>query len=396
MKKKEEKIAVIIYNYIQYLSIIPGIRGLIKSGYDVDFYCGKVDDDSGFNNLFSDVTKILKKEGFKVYNKVQKTNYKIVLDPYEGLFDIRGKYNLRYRYGPIAAKPNKVLTTDKMIRYDCIICSGPYEARMLKAFANTEIVADLKYMDFKKKKLKESNAKKVLLYLPTYGEESSIDLLLDELEKLKKDYYIIAKTHHGTSFLKEESERPDKLRKVVDECYDLHTELKKLLEVADVVLSDNSASIFEAMLNKVPVAIFSDDINQNKLGEINSVQYDLYKEGILPYTNDAKKIKKILKEALSKEIIEKQNNWARDNFTYSKDPVKDFVALIEKYYNDEIDMQDYLFRRLIKDSIKEKNDYIDYMWRAYRHQEALLKEYQEGKLYKLASKLYKIMNKRDK
>lgn len=396
MKKKEEKIAVIIYNYIQYLSIIPGIRGLIKSGYDVDFYCGKVDDDSGFNNLFSDVTKILKKEGFKVYNKVQKTNYKIVLDPYEGLFDIKGKYNLRYRYGPIAAKPNKVLTTDKMIRYDCIICSGPYEARMLKAFANTEIVADLKYMDFKKKKLKESNAKKVLLYLPTYGEESSIDLLLDELEKLKKDYYIIAKTHHGTSFLKEESERPDKLRKVVDECYDLHTELKKLLEVADVVLSDNSASIFEAMLNKVPVAIFSDDINQNKLGEINSVQYDLYKEGILPYTNDAKKIKKILKEALSKEIIEKQNNWARDNFTYSKDPVKDFVALIEKYYNDEIDMQDYLFRRLIKDSIKEKNDYIDYMWRAYRHQEALLKEYQEGKLYKLASKLYKIMNKRDK
>lgn len=395
MKKKEEKIAVIIYNYIQYLSIMPGIRGLIKAGYDIDFYSGEVNDDSGFNDLFSDVTKIIKKEGFNVYKKPQKTDYKIVLDPYVGLFDIKGKYNIRYRYGPISAKPNKVLNVNQMIRYDCILCSGPYEARMLNPFASTEVVADLKYMDFKKRKLKEAKNKKVLLYLPTFGEESSIDLILDELQKLKKDYYIIAKTHHGTSFLKEESERPNKLKLVVDQCYDLHKELKDLLEVADVVLSDNSASIFEAMLNNVPVAIFSNDINQNKLGEINTVQYDLYKGGILPYTNNVKNIGKILKEVLSDNIIDKQNNWAKENFVYSKDPVKDFVNIIGKYYNEEIDMQDYLFRKNIKDYIEEKDNYIDYMWKAYKYQEALLNEYREGKLYKIASKLYKIKSRRN-
>lgn len=392
MKKKEEKIAVIIYNYIQYLSIMPGIKGLIKAGYDIDFYCGEINDDSGFNDLFSDVAKLLKKEGFKVYKKPQKTDYKIVLDPYVGLFDIKGKYNIRYRYGPICAKPNKVLNTNQMIRYDCILCSGTYEARMLNPFAHTEISADLKYMNFQKRKLKEANNKKVLLYLPTFGKESSIDLILDELKKLKNDYYIIAKTHHGTSFLKEESERPDKLKLVVDQCYDLHKELKDLLEVSDVVLSDNSASIFEAMLNNVPVAIFSDDINQNKLGDINTVQYDLYKEGILPYANNIKSIKKVLKEALSSEIIKKQKKWSKENFTYSKDPIKDFVSIIEKYYNDEIDMQDYLFRKNIKDYIEEKNNYIDYMWKAYKYQESLLKKYREWKLYKIASKIYDIRN----
>ena len=392
MKKKKDKIAVVIYNYVQYLSIMPGIKGLIKKGYDIDFYCGEVKDDSGFNNLFSDVSKVIKKDGFKVYKKVQKENYKIVLDPYIGLYDIDAKYKIRYRYGPICAKPNKVLKAEQMLRYDCIICSGPYEARMLNAFAHTEIVADLKFMDFKKKKVMGNSKKKVLLYLPTYGEESSIDLALDELEKLKKDYFIIAKTHHGTSFLKNEGERSNKLNKVVDKCYDLHTELKGLLEISDVVLSDNSASIFEAMLNNIPVAIFTNDINQNKLGEVNTVQYDLYKEKILPYTNDAKKIGKVLKEALSKEYIDRQKKWSKENFSYSKDPIKDFVSLIDKYYNDEIDMQDYYFRRSILEYIKEKDKYIDHMWEAWRYQESILKKYREWRLYKWATKLYEIKN----
>ncbi len=392
MKKKEEKIAVVIYNYIQYLSIMPGIKGLIKNGYDVDFYCGEVKDDSGFNNLFSDVAKVIKHDGFKVYKKPQKIKYKIVLEPYRGLFDLDTKYLIRYRYGPISAKPNKVLLPEKMIWYDCIICSGPYEARMLKSFAETEMVADLKFLDFKKRKVREKGDKKVLLYLPTYGDESSIDLILDELKKLKDEYYIIAKIHHGTSFLKEESERTTKLKDVVDQCYDLHTELKGLLEISDVVLSDNSASIFEAMLNNIPVAIFSDDINQNKIGELNTVQYDLYKEKILPYTNDVKKISKVLKEALSEKVIKAQKDWAKENFTYSKDPVKDFVEVIDKYYYDNIDMQNYLFRRLIQNYIKEKDKYIDHMWEAWRYQESLLNEYREGKLYKLASKIYKMKN----
>ena len=76
MKRKKEKIAVVIYNYIQYLSIMPGIKGLIKAGYDVDFYSGEINDDSGFNDLFSDVSKIMEENGYKVYKKPQKINYK--------------------------------------------------------------------------------------------------------------------------------------------------------------------------------------------------------------------------------------------------------------------------------------------------------------------------------
>ena len=385
MKKKEEKIAVVIYNYIQYLSIMPGIRGLIKEGYDIDFYCGELNDNSGFNDLFSDVLKILKKDGLKVYRKPKNTHYKIVLEPYHGDFTKNAKYYIRYRYGPLCTvKPNKVIYTEPMLHFDCILCSGPYEAGIVDGFAHTEQVADLKYINFKKKNRHRKDGKKVLLYLPTYDEESSIDLIANELGKLKKDYYIITKFHHGTSFLKRENDRLDKIKNVVDEWYDLHTELKDLLEISDVVLSDNSGAIFEAMINYIPVAIFSKDLNQNRIGDFNTTQYELNQKGIMPYTNDTKKIKKILKEALSEKIIEKQKRWTKESFTFSKDPVKDFVNIIDNYYNDNINMRDYLIRRSIKQIINDKEQLIA----RCEKQEKRLNEYKSGKLYKLSTKIY--------
>ena len=385
MKKKEEKIAVVMYNYIQYLSIMPGIRELIKQGYDVDFYVAKFNDSFGWDDIQADVLKVLKKEGYKVYRKSQNIHYKIVLEPYLNDFTKDAKYYIRYRYGPLCTtKPNKVMLPKLLLHFDCAICSGPYEEKILNPYANTVAVADLKYMNFKRNNKPRKDGKKVLLYLPTFDKESSIDQIANELGKLKKQYYIIGKFHHGTSFLHIENERLDKLKGVVDECYDLHTELKTLLERADVVLSDNSGAIYEAMINRIPVALFSKDINQNRIGDYSTTQYELYQKGILPYTDDPNSIGKVLKKALSDKIIKAQNKWAKENFTYSKDPVGDFVKVIDDYYNDNIDERDYLLRRIINDELKEREAL------EIKNEKQLkeLNEYRNGKLYKLAKKIY--------
>ncbi len=429
MAKTNDKIAVVIHNYIQCLNVLPGIEELIKQGYHVDIYGLLTMDDTGFQDLFNDVIKQLRKKGYHVYNETKDINYKILLEPYESSLVINAKYRIRYRYSQITAKPNKVYLPLLYMRYDCILCSGKYAARLLNNYTNTEIVGDLKYINFKKKDYKKG--KKVLLYLPTYGKESSIELIVDELKRLREEYYVIAKIHHGTCFLKNEIGRIDEVAKNVDESYDLHKELKDLLEISDVVLTDNSASVFDAIYNNVPVAVFTNDINQNKLGDFNTIQYELNKEGILPYTNDPKKISTILKEALSDNVVKKQNEWNKNNFEHSKDPLKDFVRIIEKYLKDDIDIQSFHLRRQLHEDFLElynnngklkqqleseiekhnkeveelKNNNVEVekkyseihseyerLKEINNNLEAELKDYRKGKLYKVATKLYKIKN----
>ena len=381
MENENNSIAFVIQNYIQYLNIIPGIEALIKRGYDVDLYGLVVENPDGYTELFNDVIEQMKNKGYKVYTKEQRKTYKIVFEVYECSLKLKAKYRIKYRYSQLSAKPNIVYSPDNFIMYDCVLCSGPYEARLMNNFAHTEILDDLKFSHFKKRNYKKE--KPVLLYLPTYGKESSIDLILKELANLRKKYYVIAKIHHGTSFLYQEKNRISSVEHAVDECYDLHTELKDLLEIADVVLTDNSASVFDAIYTDTPVCCFSNDLNQNKLGEFNTIQYTLYQEGILPYTNDVKKIKDILKTAQSSQIRKKQHDWNMKNFYHSKNPIQDFIKLVDKYlYDKDVDVESYVLRRLVNEKINNIMHYNAEL-------ETQLDDYRKGKLYGIASKIYK-------
>lgn len=422
----KKNIAVSIANYIQYINIKPGLDKLIDKGYEIDIYCPKIVDDDGFNNIFEDNVKILKENGYKVYRKPQKSKkYKVLLEPYPCL-NIESKYKIKYRYGNISAKPNIVYSKiQEFILYDAILCSGIYDSNYLSIFSKTYITGNMKYINFKKKKC--NKGKPILLYLPTYGECSSIDIIGNHLEKLRKKYYIIAKIHHGTCFLKSEAHRINTIKNNVDEFYDLHKNLSELLAIADVVLSDNSGSIFEALYTEVPVAVFSNDINQNKWGNFNTTQYELFKEGILPYTNKLDELGKILKEAQSTKIKKLQSSWSQKNLYHPKDQVVDFVNVVEKYLNDEIDKRHFDFHTEFKndylklfagnienlnnintlkkeneklksllnnkdEKIKNINQEINELQGKINFLTNTVNYYKNGKLYKLANKIYRLKN----
>ena len=290
MEKRD--IAVTIQNFVQFYSIKSGIDELIKRNHSVDIYIPQTNDDSGLDKMYEETFNELIKYNYTIKRTTDSNVlYKILLEPYPMDFCLKFnfEYRLKYKYSLLSAKPNLVYKPESNICYDAILCFSKYDADFLNVYAKTELIGNLKYLNFKKKSF--NSAKPVLLYLPTYGNVSSIDLITAQLEKLKSKYYLITKLHHGTSSLKNETERIEKLKSISNECYNHTTELVKLLEKADVVLSDNSGAIFETLYAKVPLAIFSDDINKNKLGNLDTTQFKLVKKNYI-----LSQIKKIIKK----------------------------------------------------------------------------------------------------
>ncbi len=399
----DKKTAIVILNYIQYVNVKPAMDELKKRGIKVDVYCPVVENQNGFEDMFNKTVEFLTKDGYKVYRSVNNNTYKVLLEPYPCM-DIKATYRIRYRYGTISAKPKITYIPENYLKYDTILCSGSYDSNYLSVYSDTSLVGNTKYINFKR--TKHNHNKKVLLYLPTYGSDSSLDEISTELNKLRKDFYVIAKIHHGTTFLHDEKERIDKIKENVDEFYDCFKDLSDLLSYADVVLTDNSGSIFEAMYVHVPVAVFCKDINEDKLGDFNTTQYELYKEGILPYTNLGSELLSILKSALSIKISEKQIRWAKDNLHYSSKPQKEFADVVEKYLYEKFDKRNYIFHKIFankyyeilnenynlknenreiqiyKDEINRLNNIIDDNNRINKR-----------KLYKIASKIYNVVDK---
>ena len=101
---------------------------------------------------------------------------------------------------------------------------------------------------------KNHSDKPVLLYLPTYGEDSNLAKLDELLSALKVDYTLWVKFHHGSSYLDkltiEQLNGKDVL--IIDST--LNT--LEAIDNADVVLADVSGAIADAVSLRKPVVIF--------------------------------------------------------------------------------------------------------------------------------------------
>jgi len=345
----KKDIAVVIQNSIQFQSIKNGIDILISKGKNIDIYIPKMQDEDGYGNMFNEFYNNISKSYSIKRDDIEDIEYKILLEPYvtDSYFKLNYKYRIKYKYSSISAKPNPVYKPELNLCYDGIICFGEYEANYLSTYSKPLIIGNMKYENFKRNTV----GKPILLYLPTFGQHSYIEEFVNEIDNLKKEYEIVVKMHHGTSFLIKEKKRVELLEKKCDRCYDQNTELAKLLEEASVVLSDNSGSIFEAIYANVPVGIFAKDINDTKLGNFDTTQYMLVKKEIVPYTNNAKEILNILKKAKSEEYFEKQKKWRNKAFYIEENQTIRFVENIEKYLNDDEEIVRY---KNMHDILKEE------------------------------------------
>jgi CDP-glycerol glycerophosphotransferase (TagB/SpsB family) len=168
------------------------------------------------------------------------------------------KVNLTYGAG-------KELTQVRPSRriYDLILTFGQRDHKLFSIYTKAEIVGNPKFDDWfnddldgkfiEEMRKKLDDKKKTALYLPTHGDLGSIKQLEEKLGKIAGKYNVIAKIHYFT--IREEPELMKELAEKGVIIYEDSADLLPMLKVADVVISDNSSAIFDAILADKPIAV---------------------------------------------------------------------------------------------------------------------------------------------
>ncbi|WP_236608191.1 CDP-glycerol glycerophosphotransferase family protein [Coprothermobacter proteolyticus] len=136
--------------------------------------------------------------------------------------------------------------------FDEFLVYGNYDAKILSFYGPTVKIGNPKFDDWFNGNVEpypvEPN-KKTILYLPTYDDLSTLSWVLPVLSKMAENFNVILKTHHGTnaSELKKVFSRVEILGGDVD--------ILPLLASADVVVSDYSGAIFDAILAEKPLVL---------------------------------------------------------------------------------------------------------------------------------------------
>ncbi len=101
-------------------------------------------------------------------------------------------------------------------------------------------------------KLEINTDKKILVYFPTWDEDSSIQKFANKIKDLRKDFYVVAKAHHCTFRLNEKKDDLYKLYEISDKVLDGNSSLEEAALIGDYALIDakSGASTEIPYLNK--------------------------------------------------------------------------------------------------------------------------------------------------
>ncbi len=151
--------------------------------------------------------------------------------------------------------------------FDMTMTYGRYSAERIAQFCPTRMVGnprfDRWFSDAGSKSLARpeialDDSRPTILYLPTWGEFSSIDLFLEEVLSLSSSYNVLIKVHHKTDT--HEAHRKEALaRQQTVHYFGAMDDLLPLLNAADLVLSDYSGAIFDAIYVRKPVVLLQSD-----------------------------------------------------------------------------------------------------------------------------------------
>lgn len=394
---KQKDIAVIVEAPVQFFSIKNTLDMLIKRGNTVDIIVPYLEE---YQVITSAASKILKEYSYKFIttNDIKDRSYKVCLAPYPvvNFAEINAKYRIRYGYSILTAKPDPTYSPSKKVWFDAIICHGSQETEMMEAYTRAYNISPMKYDGFTKKSHK---GKPILLYLPTSGNVSSADQTEDIISALKTDYRIIVRMHAHIAHHQNEEEkaRYDSIKRLADEVCDDMTPLTDWLQVADVVLSDNSGSIYEALYSQTPVAVFAQDVKSRKFGNILPLHATLIDEGAIPYSNDIDDLKSLIKKALSASTKEAQQRAREKYFNTEGSGVEKMIEIIDTHLNDNVNQERWWLHRSLADeyystrmSARSTNAAYKKTLEQKKRLENQLLYFRQAKGHRLMSKIYSV------
>lgn len=206
-------------------------------------------------------------------------------------------------------------------QYDAILTYGTEDTARFDFYQTAYPVGNCRWdqilRDVESVQQKDSDkTKKSLLYAPTYGELSSIDAWLSEIELLGHEFKLYIKPHHGTLF--KESERA-RLQRIKDSGITILSSLQEMVKVLpeiDVIISDGSGMVFDALLLKKPLIQCQIGFEANALATPTSTEYCL-EEYAYPL-KDPSQLRECLEEVLNRGF-DQVHEEMRDYFFAYKD-----------------------------------------------------------------------------
>ena len=353
-----------IENEVQFESLKPLIEH-IRDNTNITFDIVVPDDTSANTAINKKVhdggAKLIKAQGFAITrsidgaempDKIVNTEYKVLLSAYmyRWHYDhIKARYRIMFPYASYYFnKPQWTISSfiERDFMADALLSHAIGTQEACNIFTKTYIVPSLKLMDYKKKRNK--NSKPTLLFAPTYNEIDFAENFIDCVNILKSTYKIAMRGHHRVVNLDSNKDISQRLYEQADIIYDMSEHsLSDTLGEVDIVLSDNSATIFDAIYCSVPVVLFSDDTNSLKYRDIDTIQSKLVSSGDVLWTNNPREIKKITDKTLSEEYQKKQEKVREKLFPggFNVNPVEHWMSVLNRYLNDAVSEEYRLAKR---------------------------------------------------
>ena len=156
---------------------------------------------------------------------------------------------------------------------DMNLMYGQYSADKTEYFSPSYVVGNPKFENWNvlkndtneiakiKRELGINESKKTILYMPTWGELGSFNSLVKPLSDLKNKYNVMIKMHHNNDARYKDWKKIAK-QAGIEFLYDGESDQLKLLSVSDLVISDYSGAIFDAMHAEVPILLFHENTDE--------------------------------------------------------------------------------------------------------------------------------------
>ena len=201
---------------------------------------------------------------FRDIHKIQKA--KIVMLQY-------GYAKEPYNYGEWRALASLCLTY------------GEYALEKIAPICPTVVTGNPRYDLWQEKKFHEQSMlkyktylafnKKTILYIPTWGELSSFDAYINAIEKLSTTHNVLVKLHHNTDYLELDRVKNIKNKKI--SYFGGNDDILELLSVSDIVISDYSGAIFDAIYchkKIVLLDLLDKTILKSKKIDVQSIEFN--------------------------------------------------------------------------------------------------------------------------
>ena len=362
-KTRRRDVLFFVENEVQFESLFPLLADIKDNklmSFDILVPSGGLSGSLSLKDIYDGGAAIIQRHGFDVIRcvdgiiapeLVKNTKYQVLLSAY--MYDwhyqnLDVKYRIMFPYASYYFnKPNWTIKQfiEQDYLADALISHAVGTKPVTDIFTKTYVVPSLKLMNYKPKK--KSSKKPVLFFAPSYNEVDFIKKFLDEIDNIKEKYKVIVRGHHRAVHSSDDNGVLARLYERADKSYDMREfSIVDAFEVADVVVSDNSAVIFDAIYCNVPVALFCKNPDSSAYREIHTAQAKLVSSDDILWTDDASKLTKIIDATLDKTMLDRQSKVSQELFPIdNKNPVQQWVDVLNVYIGDELPAEYYFAKK---------------------------------------------------